>query len=1728
MLRILRRVAADSSRAIIRRVLLTILVTVIAATGGRSQTTTPADGSTPLGLSPGAPAGSYSLSGFEHINPFNGNLNFYLPLASITGRGGAQGAVMQSIDEKRWNVKHQVVYNSQLQEFEDVYTPHPVFWSIGPGYSPGILIGRQSGGGGITYCSGHSLPAFSQTLTRLTFTAADGTEYELRDQQTSGQPLTIPNPCSFVAPTRGTVFVTADGSAATFISDSVISDKVSANGAGRIYPSGYLMLRDGTKFRIDGGNVTWMRDRNGNKLSFTYSSGRITTITDSLNRQITITYADFVTTFADQITFKGFGPATRTVLVNYTSLSSALRTTNPRNEPASRYQIQTYHGLFPELNNASSSTQYNPTVVSSITLPNGRQYQLLYNSYAELARVNLPTGGAIEYDYTVGSGATDEYGVDFQIFRRVIERRVYADGATLEGYTTYTPTLISPFPNLLTMVTEDHLNAGGTLLVREKHYYNGDPVKSLFQTGIDYPARAEGREYQTEQYAADGVTLLHREQTTWANRAPVNWWSIPGDPSEPPNDARVSDTTTTLTDVSPNLVSKQTFGYDDAVPYNNRNDLKEYDFGSGAPGSLVRETRTTYVTSTSYTDASNGAHLRSLPSQSSIYDAGGVERARTTYEYDNYNPDTNHASLIDRPAISGFDSAFSTSYTTRGNATGTTRYLLTNGSVTGSVSSYAQFDIAGNVVKTIDARGYATNFYFDDRFGSPDYEATGNTSPSELSSVGQVSYAFPTFVRNAANQAVYTQFDYYLGRPVNVQDANGIIFAASYNDSLDRPTQVIRDFNNLTSKSQTTFAYDDANRVITATSDQTGYGDNALKTDTRYDGLGRTSETHEYEGGTNYIAVQTQYDALGRAYKNSNPFRPWNSETAIWTTSGFDALSRVVSVTTPDSAVVSTSYLGSAVTVTDQAGKARKSVSDALGRVTTVYEDPNGLNYQTSYSYDVLDNLTQVSQGTQTRTFVYDSLRRLTSATNPESGTVSYQYDNNGNLAQKTDARGVVTTFGMYDALNRVTSRSYNDGTPAVTYSYDTSTRGIGRLASVGSSVSTTNYTVYDAIGRLTSQNQVTDGQTYIMSYAYNLAGSRTSTTYPSGRVVTSEYDAANRPAGVRDQSSGVYYDGGAASDATNRIQYAAHGAVSVMKLGNGLWEHTNFNNRLQPTEIGLGTSSTSTSVLGLTYNYGGTNNNGNVQSISYTGGGLSYTQSFGYDSLNRLTTSNENSGSSWSQTNGYDRYGNRWIDLGGGNQSLYFNTANRITNAGYSYDAAGNLTNDTIHTYGFDADNKIKTVDGVSGVYSYDGDNNRVRKNFTSGDKLRMVYSNGQLIAEYDLSNGSLKKEYIYGAKGLVATIEPTNGTRYTTSDHLGSPRVVTNSSAGVVSRHDYLPFGEELFAGTGGRTTAQGYPTTPISSDGVRQHFTGYERDSESGLDYAHARYYGSTQGRFTSPDPYVIFFEMERGRDANEQQEILLQYISQPQNWAKYSYGLNNPLIHTDPTGMRPLTKREQEALDKLEQLAASEQNKALAAALRAARAQIAGIINSLGKGQQNVGINVAVNAILNIGNPQFANSARVVIRTQTGIVIIGPSNKCNVLVGYAHALGAGLGFIPNGQSGRGYPLVGGKLPVANWLGDARDRQHLTNLAIVTDGSLKPGDIVAWRYSDGSTDGHSAIYIGGNVLVYAGSNDTHGIPKYQTLNYVDSWATGGFLGTGWGALHDHYVVRRYNGKP
>src|SRR5262249_54557719 len=246
-------------------------------------------------------------------------------------------------------------------------------------------------------------------------------------------------------------------------------------------------------------------------------------------------------------------------------------------------------------------------------------------------------------------------------------------------------------------------------------------------------------------------------------------------------------------------------------------------------------------------------------------------------------------------------------------------------------------------------------------------DAEQNTPPAELN--GQTSYAFATKVTNALGHTAYTKYDYHLGKPVNTEDANGIVSSVAYNDVLDRPTQGIQARYKVTTPAcappsvcvpaeerQMTIAYDDTNHVITTTSDQGAFNDNKLTTKSYYDGLGRTWRGAAYEGSNNWTIKDMQFDALGRVSQVSNPYEAVDPGSAsppsgLWTTTDYDALGRAVKVTTPDGAHVDTTYSGNQVTVTDQAGKKRSSQTDALGRLVKVTEDPGagGLNYDTTY-----------------------------------------------------------------------------------------------------------------------------------------------------------------------------------------------------------------------------------------------------------------------------------------------------------------------------------------------------------------------------------------------------------------------------------------------------------------------------------------------------------------------------------------------------------------------------------------------------------------------------------------------------------------------------------------------------------------------------------------------------------------------------------------------------------
>src|SRR3712207_4675536 len=349
---------------VVVRAFAAVVLLAFASAYVSAQTQGVTDGSTPSALTAGAPTGSYSLSGFETVNPYNGGLNFSLPLVSIGGRGGAAYTITLRVDQK-WSIRKDISPGHSAN-----YYPAPG-WVKQEGlgvmdqtYSVGKLSVRQAASRDFFLVNSTCGYVQRLTLTRLTFTAPDGTEYELRDTLRNGAAhLTDSSTCQ---PgqyySRGKVFVTSDGSSATFIADSDVTD-YPYNNPENSPPSGVMILKDGTRFRVgggvNGGRIDWMRDRNGNLVTFGYNTTReLTGVTDSLGRVVTVSGG------AGQskvITYKGFGGADRAVTINVAALSAS--TLRPG------FQIRTQSSLFPGLTLPGGNSNVTPPVISSVVLP---------------------------------------------------------------------------------------------------------------------------------------------------------------------------------------------------------------------------------------------------------------------------------------------------------------------------------------------------------------------------------------------------------------------------------------------------------------------------------------------------------------------------------------------------------------------------------------------------------------------------------------------------------------------------------------------------------------------------------------------------------------------------------------------------------------------------------------------------------------------------------------------------------------------------------------------------------------------------------------------------------------------------------------------------------------------------------------------------------------------------------------------------------------------------------------------------------------------------------------------------------------------------------------------------------------------------------------------------------------------------------------------------------------
>jgi len=1189
------------------------------------------------------------------------------------------------------------------------------------------------------------------------------------------------------------------------------------------FPPTVFLNKNGNGIPSSSGSVM-EQDTNGN-----YFTGSLSSYTDTLGRTIT------TTSFP--------GPNGNPTQVQTTYGNVTIKT----NFQASATDMYSITDPIAETSSHTVSVVQSIAVYDGFSWATSPTWTFQYNdrdpgdpstiNYGNITQITLPTGGTVSYTYRKFTmcGLTPLTPVS----RGVSSRTVDANDGTGPHTTILGPLTTDPLGN---DTVHSFTGLGGSC--------------SFYETQTKY--------YQGSQTAGH---LLKTVQTAYTYKNnPTNYSTTDGATTV------VSVLPTTITTTLDNgMVSKVVNVWDHttgtAYSYGNLLEKQEYDFGNGTPGPLVRKTDYTYLAfnNASYLTLNMLDRIASII----VYNGSGAQISQTTYGYDEASPvasgiSTNHLSL---PAG-----------TLRGNRTSECHWLNTTGT---NLCTHTTYYDTGMPYQVTDPLGHLMTYSYSSTY------AGGYVTQTTLPQTGSVQHV------------VSGSYDFGTGKIATFTDQNSQVFHYYY-DALGRMISAA-----LPDGGQRTFSYPDLTTIETRRQiDSSRWTDVFV----RFDGLGREiRRISANDEATPYDQVDTCYDVLGNRHFVTYPYQGTGLSASQCIKPGdtftYDAIGRVLTVTHSDSSVVTTTYTGAATQVSDEGNGTRSiqrvSQVDGLGRLKSICEtssitlvvgltptpsacgqDIASTGFLTSYTYDALDNLKTVNQGgLNQRGFNYDSLSRLTSATNPESGTINYKYDSDttcaapnsflGELISKTDARGIRTCM-QYDALNRVTQKSYSDGTPTAGFFYDinpfwttAAQNTMGHLVEAAvhtGPVNTSTLTSYDKMGRIAFQWEQAPSNYpggYFLNYTYDLAGDMVTSSNVGGVTFSYNYNRASRLTSMTSSLTGTSFPGTLLSAVT----YNSFGAPLTDTLGaSAKTESRTYAPRgwLQ----GLSTLQGATQRYNFLLTFAP---DGNILTANDgANGNWTYT----YDDFNRLLSANA---TSQPYTYDYDRFGNRWHQNGPHSSSLGFDANNRIVSgSGVTYDAAGNVTADGSHTYTYDAENRLTTVDGgTTAQYVYDANGQRVTK--TKGSSTVNYYYDlgGRPIDELS-STGTWNRGEVYaGGRHLATYSGGTSGTLYFVhADWLGTERSRVTYAGVPYETCTSLPFGD-----------AQSCTATDPSP----LHFTGKERDYESNLDNFGARYNSSSMGRFMSTDPTRLSVSPQN-----------------PQSWNRYSFASNNPLAFVDRNG------------------------------------------------------------------------------------------------------------------------------------------------------------------------------------------------------------------------------------
>lgn len=602
------------------------------------------------------------------------------------------------------------------------------------------------------------------------------------------------------------------------------------------------------------------------------------------------------------------------------------------------------------------------------------------------------------------------------------------------------------------------------------------------------------------------------------------------------------------------------------------------------------------------------------------------------------------------------------------------------------------------------------------------------------------TFTYLTQITNALGHSRQLAYDPHFGQVTSSTDQNNVTTTTEY-DKLGRVTKVIGPTD---TAALPTVSYEyqlsstPPSKSVVHTRIQSGQA-GVLTAYTFTDGLGRTIQTRTpAEDPTKQtVGGAVELDSRGLVIKQWVPYLdPFSASyvppplaslapPVVYT---YDLTGRLLTTTDPDGSVTSTSYDDLSVTVTDANTHSTRRTTDIYGRLIKVEEFNDGQTYTTTYQYDVLDNLLQVTDqaGNITR-ITYDSLGRKIAMDDPDMGHWTYAYDTVDNLASQTDARGVTISFA-YDALNRLTQKSYSAAPPSsiflppsVLYTYDNPAKSFskGKLTEITDGSGSSSFE-YDKLGRLTKESKTIDGTTYTIQRAYDLLGRLTSLTYPDNELATYTY---NNQGGIETITSRL--GDSAPQPIVSNIDYNAAGQILNIAYGNGVVTDYSYN----PQTLRLESLRTQNSALqtlqDFSYQFDPVGNVKDIVDRVHTG-----TQSFWYDDLNRLIRARGTSYGDYQYA--YDPIGNM-TEKEGVSMSYGLPDGSKphaVTSVGsglgvqgsgvsLTYDANGNLLEKRPQP-------PTPNPEQISQLFSYDGENRLVEVKTAQEETISVTFKAG------------------------------------------------------------------------------------------------------------------------------------------------------------------------------------------------------------------------------------------------------------------------------------------------------------------------------------------------------------------------------------------------------------------